>query len=75
MLLGGVERSVPSTVAIFWPIVRPHLSSNTPDSSTSALWLHQRHIAVTQGGGEKHFTSKLPLKNYRKIESSINTFS
>jgi hypothetical protein len=53
LLLGGVERSVPSTAAISCLIVRPHLSSNIPDSATSALWLHQRNLAVTQGGGEK----------------------
>jgi hypothetical protein len=53
LLLGGVERSVLSTATILWPIMHPHLSYNTPDSYTSALWLHQRHLAVTQGGGEK----------------------
>jgi hypothetical protein len=34
-------------------IVRPRLSSNTPDSSTSALGLHQRHLAVKQVVGKK----------------------
>jgi hypothetical protein len=53
LLLDGIKQSVPKTAAIFWPIVRPHLSSNTPDSSTSTLWQHQRHLAVTQGGGKK----------------------
>jgi hypothetical protein len=52
-LLGGVERRVPSTAATFWPIVGPQLSSNTPDSATSVLWLRQRHLAVTQGSSEK----------------------
>jgi hypothetical protein len=54
LLLGGVEQSVQSTAGIFWPIVHPHLRSNTPDSSISVLWLHQRYIAVTQGGGENY---------------------
>jgi hypothetical protein len=53
LLLGGVEQSIPSAVAIFWHIVHPCLSADTPDSSSSALWLHQRHLAVMQGGGEK----------------------
>jgi hypothetical protein len=53
LLVGGVEQSVPNTAAIFWTIVHPHLSSNTPDSSISALWLYQRHLAVTQGGSKK----------------------
>jgi hypothetical protein len=53
LLLGSVEWSVPSTAAIFWLIVLPHLSSNTPHSSTSALWQHQRHLSVSQGGVEK----------------------
>jgi hypothetical protein len=39
----------------FWYIVLPDLSSDTPDSSASALWLHQRHLAVKQGVGEKVF--------------------
>jgi hypothetical protein len=29
------------------------VSSCTPNLSTSALWLHQRHLAVKQGGNEK----------------------
>jgi hypothetical protein len=53
LLLAGVEQSVPSTAAIFWPTVRPHLSSNTPQSFISALWLHQRRLALTQRGSEK----------------------
>jgi hypothetical protein len=53
LLLGFVEQSIPSTSATFCPIVFSHLVSNTPDSSTSALWLHQRHLVVTQGGGKK----------------------
>jgi hypothetical protein len=53
LLRGGVVQSVPSTAAILCSIVHPHLSSNTPDSSTSTFWLHQRHLAMTQGGGEK----------------------
>jgi hypothetical protein len=33
--------------------VRHHLSFNTPVSTTSALSLHQRHLAVKQGVSEK----------------------
>jgi hypothetical protein len=53
LILGGIIQSVRSTAAIFRPIVRPHMSSNTPDVSTSALWLPRWHLAVTQAGGEK----------------------
>jgi hypothetical protein len=42
-LLGGVEQRVRSTAAIFWPIVRPHLSSNTPDSPTSGVCTYYIH--------------------------------
>jgi hypothetical protein len=53
LLLGGVKQCIPKSCGHSWPTVRPHLSSNIPDTSTHALWLYQRHLAVTEGGGEK----------------------
>jgi hypothetical protein len=44
LVLGDVERGVPSTATLLWLTVSPYPSSNTPDSSTSALWLHHRDI-------------------------------
>lgn len=53
LLLRGGRTNRPKHCSHFLSIVLPHLSSDTPDSCTSSVWLHQRHLTVSQGGEEK----------------------
>jgi hypothetical protein len=48
-----VSYKVSRTLRSFLNYCASNLSSNTLDSSTSALWLHQRHLAVKKVFGEK----------------------
>jgi hypothetical protein len=48
-----VSYKVSWTLRSFLNYCAPNLSYNTLDSSTSDLWLHQRHLAVKQVFGEK----------------------
>jgi hypothetical protein len=49
-LAGWSHTKHPKHCSHFWSVMHPHLSSNTPDSYSSALSLHQELLAVKQGG-------------------------
>jgi len=56
---GWYRTKRPNHCGHFWSIVRPHLSSNTPDSSTSALWLHQRQLSSSEAASWREISLNL----------------
>jgi hypothetical protein len=49
--MGWCHTKHPKLYGHFLSIVHPHLCSNTLVSSSSVLWLHQRHLAMKQESG------------------------